>query len=343
MDKVATFGEVMMRLSPPYGQRLLQAAQFDITFGGAESNVAASLAKLGVPTEFVTALPENEIAEMCLRHLRGHQVGTKYIARGEGRMGVYFLELGAAHRGSNVVYDRNESALARIEEGTIDWDQVFKEADWFHWTGITPAVSEGAAAVCDEALDAAADADVTVSCDLNYRGKLWNWTDSPEDVMHGLVDKCDLAVANEEDAEDFFGISAPNTDVEAGEVDPEHYVTVCEQLSERFPRLDTVAVTLRGSLSASHNTWTALLWDEGDVFTAPRYDIQPIVDRVGGGDSFNAGLIYGLKSDMNNQEALDFAVAASCLKHSIWGDFNLCDKEEVEELARGKGSGRVSR
>ena len=343
MQKVATFGEVMMRLSPPGRQRFLQASQFDITFGGAEANVAASLSRFGVPTQFVTRLPENDIAEMCLRHLRAHEVGTDHIVHGDGRMGIYFLEIGAAHRGSNVIYDRSGSALANIEPGMVDWDEVFNEADWLHWTGITPAVSQGAAEACQEAVDAAAEADVTVSCDLNYRGKLWDWTNSPSEVMAGLVEKCDLVVANEEDADKFFGISAPGADVEAGEVDADRYVTVCEELSGRFPRVDRVAITLRGSLSASHNTWTALLWDRGDLVEAPQYDIEPIVDRVGGGDSFNAGLIYKLKTGCEPQEALNFAVAASCLKHSMWGDFNLASREEVEELAAGPGSGRVSR
>ncbi len=343
MPATVCFGEIMMRLSPPGFQRFAQAHSFDVSFGGGEANVAASLAQFGLPVEYVTRLPENDLGDACRNFLRQHGIGTRHIVRGGDRLGIYFLEMGSAQRGSKVIYDRAGSALATIQPGMIDWQAVFADADWFHWTGITPAISEGAAATCLEAVQAARQQGLTISCDLNYRKKLWKWGRSAGEVMPDLVSQCDVAIGNEEDAEMVFGIKAPEADVTRGRVEAESYVYVCEELARRFSNLKTIAITLRGSLSASHNTWSAILWQEGRTFTAPTYDITPIVDRVGGGDSFMGGLIYGLKTYQNPQQALHFAVAASCLKHSIWGDFNLVTVAEVEKLMQGDVSGRVSR
>jgi 2-dehydro-3-deoxygluconokinase len=344
MTQVVTFGEIMLRLSPPDNLRFTQARTFDVIYGGGESNVAVSLAYFGIPAEFVTRLPLHDIGESCLQFLRQHGVGTRHIVRGGERLGIYFLEHGAVHRGSKVVYDRAGSALATIETGMINWKTVFKDATWFHWTGITPAISEGAAAVCLEAVRTAKELGLAVSCDLNYRSKLWKWGAQPREVMHDLVALSDVAIGNEEDAAKVFGIHAPDTDVTSGQLEAGKYRHVCELLAERFPNLNTIAITLRGSLSASHNTWSGVLWHAGDLFFGPTYDITHIVDRVGGGDSFVAGLIYGLNTYSNqNQRALDFAIAASALKHTIFGDFNLVSVAEVEKMVAGDTSGRVSR
>jgi 2-dehydro-3-deoxygluconokinase len=343
VKNVVTFGEIMLRLSPPGFQRFIQARSFDVVYGGGEANVAASLANFGVPVEHVTRLPANDIGDACLSYLRQHGIGTRHIARGGERLGVYFLEMGSAQRGSKVIYDRAGSAMATVEPGMIDWQAVFSDADWFHWTGITPAISEGAAQVCLEAVQTAREMGSTVSCDLNYRKNLWKWGKNAGEVMPELVSCCDMAVGSEEDADKVFGIKAPGADVARGKVEADAYVYVCNELVKRFPELKTVAITLRGSLSASHNTWSALLWRQGQIYTAPRYDIAPIVDRVGGGDSFCAGLIYGLRIYDDAQQALNFAVAASCLKHTIPGDFNLVSVAEVEKLMGGDASGRVSR
>jgi 2-dehydro-3-deoxygluconokinase len=344
MDKkVVTFGEIMLRLSPPGFQRFVQARSFDAIYGGGEANVAATLANFGHPVEYVTRLPENDIGDGCLNYLRQYGIGTRHIVRGGERLGVYFLEMGAAQRGSKVIYDRAGSALATIQPGTIDWRAVFAGADWFHWTGITPAISEGAAVACLEAVQTASEMGLTISCDLNYRRKLWKWGKTAGEVMPDMVRLCDVAVGNEEDADRVFGIRAAEADVTGGKVEAEAYVTVCQELARRFPNLETVAITLRGSLSASHNTWSAILWHQGQFHTAPQYDVLPIVDRVGGGDSFCGSLIYGLRTYRDAQQALDFAVAASCLKHTILGDFNLVSVAEVEKLMGGDVSGRVSR
>ncbi len=341
--KVVTFGEIMMRLTPPGMLRLTQTTSFDVTFGGGEANVAASLAHYGMPVDFVTRLPANDLGDACLQFLRGHGIGTDKIIRGGERLGIYFLEMGAVQRGSKVVYDRAYSSIATIEPGMIDWRAVFADADWFHWTGITPAIAAGTAAVCLEAVQTAREMGLTVSCDLNYRKKLWRWGRKAGEVMTELVSLCDVAVGNEEDAAQVFGIHAPDTDVIAGKVEAEKYRSVCEQLNARFPSLKTIAITLRGSLSASHNTWSGVLWDNGRFYTGSTYDITHIVDRVGGGDAFVGGLIYGLRTYDDRQRALEFAIAASCLKHSIYGDFNLVTVEEVEKLMGGDASGRVSR
>ena len=342
--KVVTFGEIMMRLSPTGALRFGQARSFDVVYGGGEANVAVSLANYGLPVDFVTRLPENDLGEACLQFLRQYGVGVGSIARGGERLGIYFLETGANQRGSKVVYDRAHSASATIEPGMVDWRQALAGADWFHWTGITPAISAGAAAVCLEAVQTARELGLTVSCDLNYRKKLWRWGQAAGEVMPELVALCDVAVGNEEDADKVFGIRAAGADVTAGKLDANRYRAVCDELRTRFPQLETIAVTLRTSLSASHNRWSAVML-AGDTFCiAPTYDITHIVDRVGGGDSFVGGLIYGLRSTPTEpQRALDFATAASCLKHSVVGDFNQVTVAEVEKLMAGDASGRVSR
>ncbi len=344
MTRIVTFGEIMLRLSPPGTLRFSQARSFDVIYGGGESNVAVSLANYGLQTDYVTRLPQNDLGDACINYLRQYGVGTDHIARGGDRLGIYFLEHGAVQRGSKVIYDRAGSALAAIQIGMIDWDVVFEGAGWFHWTGITPAISEGAAAVCLEAVQAAKRHGLTVSTDLNYRKKLWKWGKTPGEVMSELVKYCDVAIGNEEDAAKVFDIHAPGTDVTSGKLDAQKYRYVCEKLAQRFPGLKTIAITLRGSLSASHNTWSGVLWQDGQIFFAPSYDITHIVDRVGGGDSFMGGLIYGLISyGEDSQRALDFAVAASALKHTIFADFNLVTVTEVEKLLGGDASGRVSR
>jgi len=344
MKKVVTFGEIMLRLSPPGFLRFTQARSFDVIYGGGEANVAASLAQFGMPVDYVTRLPKNDIGEACLQYLRQYGIDTSKIVQGGDRLGIYFLENGAVQRGSKVIYDRANSSLAAIQKGMLDWQAVFADADWFHWTGITPAVSQGAAEVCLEAVQTAKHMGLTVSCDLNYRKNLWKWGKKASEVMPKLVSFCDVAIGNEEDAEKVFGIKAPEADVTAGKVEASQYRFVCEELAKRFPGLKTIAITLRGSLSASHNTWSGVLWQSGDFFTAPRYDITHIVDRVGGGDAFMGGLIYGLRTYGDDyQKALHFAVAASCLKHSIIGDFNQVSVAEVEGIMGGNVSGRVSR
>ena len=344
MKKVVTFGEIMLRLSPPGFLRFTQARSFDVIYGGGEANVAASLAQFSMPVDYVTRLPKNDIGEACLQYLRQYGIGTSKIILGGDRLGIYFLENGAVQRGSKVIYDRANSSLAAIQKGMLDWQAVFADADWFHWTGITPAVSQGAAEVCLEAVQTAKQLGLTVSCDLNYRKNLWKWGKKASEVMPELVNFCDVVIGNEEDAEKVFGIKAPEADVTAGKVEASQYRFVCEQLAKRFPGLQTIAITLRGSLSASHNTWSGVLWQAGDFFTALRYDITHIVDRVGGGDAFMSGLIYGLRTYGDDyQKALHFAVAASCLKHSIVGDFNQVSVAEVESIMGGNVSGRVSR
>jgi 2-dehydro-3-deoxygluconokinase len=344
MKKVVTFGEVMLRLNPPGFLRLGQARSFDVAFGGGEANVSVSLANFGLATDFVTRLPNNDLGEACLACLRSYGVGTTQVIRGGSRIGIYFLENGAVQRGSKVLYDREGSSIATIKKGMLDWEAVFAEADWFHWTGITPAVSESLCAVCLEGILKARQMGLTVSCDLNYRAKLWKWGKKAGEVMPEMVRHCDIAVGNEEDADKVFGIKAPDVDVSAGRVEAEKFGAVAEGLKKAFPNLKLIGITLRGSLSASHNTWSGILYDGTRLYTAPVFNITDIVDRVGGGDAFVGGLIYGLKTYGDNlQKALDFAVAASCLKHSIVGDFNMVTVEEAEKIMSGEVSGRVSR
>lgn len=345
MKKIVTFGEIMLRLTPPGWKRFSQASQFDVVYGGGESNVAVSLANYGLPVEFVSRIPKNDIGECALMEMRKRNVGTSHIIRGGERLGIYFLEIGAVSRGSKVVYDRAHSGMESIEAGMIDWELVFKDAHWFHWTGITPALSQGAADACLEAIQMANKMGVTVSTDLNYRKKLWNYGKEPSEVMPVLVDGCDVILGNEEDAEKHFGLHPENVDVtQGGSVDAKSYLSVLKQLMQMFPRAKKVITTLRGSISASHNSWSGVLYDGETLYEATTYQITDIVDRVGGGDSFMGGLIYGLiQWPDDDQKALDFAVAASCLKHTIYGDANLVTVDEVMKLMGGDASGRVSR
>lgn len=341
--KVVTFGEIMLRLATPEYQRFSQATSFNATFGGGEANVAVSLANYGIPVDFVTRMPENDIAQSAIMNLKKYGVGTDQIVFGGDRLGIYFLETGAVSRASKVVYDRANSAISEIKKGMVDWDKVFEGVCWFHWTGITPAISQGAADVCFEAIKAANQKGITVSTDLNYRKKLWKYGKTPTDVMPDLVAGCDVILGNEEDAEKVFGIKPEGVDITGGHVEGAAYESVGRQLMERFPKAQKVIITLRGSHSANHNSWSGVLWDGKKLYQAPTYEITHIVDRVGGGDSFMGGLIYGLLTYDNNQDALNFAVAASCLKHTIYGDFNLATVAEVEKLMSGDASGRVSR
>ncbi len=344
MKKFVTFGEIMLRLSPPGMLRFGQARSFDAAYGGGESNVAVSLANYHLPAEFVSCVPANDLGEAALQYLHQYNVGTQYIQRCGSRLGIYFMEYGAVMRGSQVIYDRANSSFANIKPGSIDWKSIFEDAQWFHWTGITPSISQSAAAVCLEGVKIAHEMGVTVSSDLNFRAKLWKWGKPAGEVMRELVSYCDVVIGNEEDAEKVFGIKAPESDVLNGKVNAGQYRYVCAELSRQFPGLKQIAITLRGSLSASHNTWSGILWDQGKLFEGPTYDITPIVDRVGGGDSFMGGLIYGLSQfNGDSQKTINFAVAASALKHTIVGDFNLVSVSEVEKLLAGDASGRVSR
>lgn len=346
MKKVVTFGEIMLRLAPPGFLRFSQASSFDVVYGGGESNVAVSLANYGVPVDFVTRLPKNDIGECAMMEMRKRGVGVDNIAYGGDRLGIYFLETGAVSRGSKVVYDRAHSAMAEIKPGMIDWDKVFDGAGWFHWTGITPAISQGSADACLEAVKIASAKGLTISTDLNYRAKLWKYGGDREAIMTELTSYCDVILGNEEDAEKHFGIHPEGLDVHkhGHDVTAQAFLSVCKQMMEKFPRAKKVITTLRGSISASHNTWAGVLYDGKKMYETRQYQITDIVDRVGGGDSFMGGLIYGLmKYDGDDQKALDFAVAASCLKHTIKGDANLVTVDEVEKLMGGDASGRVAR
>ncbi len=346
MPKIITFGEIMLRLSTPGYLRFGQAKQYDATFGGGEANVAVSLANYGMDAKFVTRLPDNDIAKACVKDLRSYGIDTSGIVYGGDRVGIYFLETGAVARPSKVVYDRAGSSIATIKPGDIDWKKVLEGADWFHWTGITPALSQGAADVCLEAIKAANAMGITVSCDLNYRKNLWKYGKKASEIMPALVEGSDVILGNEEDADKVFGIKPEGFDVTStgGEIDQRRFQSVGEQLMKRFPRAKKVIITLRGSINANHNTWGGVLWDGSTLYQSPRYDITHIVDRVGGGDSFMGGLIYGLLSYKgDDQKALNFAVAASCLKHTIFGDYNQVSVAEVENLMKGDASGRVSR
>ncbi len=344
--KIVTFGEIMLRLATPGYQRFIQSNSLNATFGGGEANVAVSLANYGLNAEFVTRLPKNDVAEWCLSELRKYNVGTKNIVRGGERVGIYFLETGAVARPSKVVYDRANSSIADVQPGMINWKEVLKDVDWFHWTGITPALSQGAADACLEAIKTANEMGVMVSTDLNYRKNLWKYGKKASEIMPALVEGCDVILGNEEDAEKVFGIKPEGFEVAhtGGEIDAAEFESVCTQMMTRFPRAKKVIITLRGSINANHNTWGGVLYSDGKLYESKRYDITHIVDRVGGGDSFMGGLIYGLLTyGEDNQKALDFAVAASCLKHTVYGDFNLVTVPEVEALMGGDGSGRVQR
>ncbi|MCL3780740.1 sugar kinase [Prolixibacteraceae bacterium JC049] len=342
--KVVTFGEIMLRLATPGYQRFNQTDSFTATFGGGEANVAVSLANYGIESKFVTRLPENDIARSCRMDLQKYGVDVSDIVYGGDRLGIYFLETGAVSRGSKVVYDRAHSAIAEIEKGMIDWDKVFEGVEWFHWTGITPAISQGAADVCLEAIQKANEKGITVSCDLNYRKNLWKYGKTAGEVMPALVAGTDVVLGNEEDAEKVLGIKPEGVDVTGGHVEGAAYESVSKQIMEQFPRCKKVITTLRGSVNANHNSWAGVLWDGKQLFESRTYQITHIVDRVGGGDSFMGGLIYGLLTyPEDDQKALNFAVAASCLKHTIYGDYNQVTVEEVEKLMDGDASGRVAR
>ncbi len=340
MGKFITFGEIMLRLAPPGYERFVQAKEFGAVYGGGEANVAVSLANYGKEAYFVTKLPKHEIGQAAVNELRKFGVNTGLITRGGDRVGIYFCEKGASQRPSKVIYDRAHSAIAEAIKADFNWTDIFADAEWFHFTGITPALSDELAAITLEAVKAAKAAGVTVSVDLNYRKKLWT-TEKAGRVMADIVKYCDVVIANEEDAEMVFGIKADETDITGGHLSDEGYKKVAQQLVSRFD-LKYVAITLRESFSASDNGWSALLYDGSSFNKSKRYDIR-IVDRVGGGDSFGAGLIYGLTSGMSNQEALEFAVAASCLKHTIEGDANMVSVDEVTTLMKGDASGRVQR
>ncbi len=344
--RIVTFGEIMLRLATPGYQRFIQSNSLTATFGGGEANVAVSLANYGLNADFVTRLPKNDVADWCVSELRKYNVDTNNIIRGGERVGIYFLETGAVARPSKVVYDRANSSIADIEPGMINWKEVLKDADWFHWTGITPALSQGAADACLEAIKTANEMGVMVSTDLNYRKNLWKYGKNASEVMPALVEGCDVILGNEEDAEKVFGIKPEGFEVAhtGGDIDAAEFESVCTQMMKKFPRAKKVIITLRGSINANHNTWGGVLYSDGQLYESKRYDITHIVDRVGGGDSFMGGLIYGLLTYGNdNQKALDFAVAASCLKHTVYGDFNLVTVPEVEALMGGDGSGRVQR
>ena len=341
--KVVTFGEVMMRLTPPDFLRFTQARSFGVIYAGAEVNVAIALANLGVPVEYVTRLPENDLGDACLNYIRQFGVGTTYIIRGGERLGTYYVETGAVQRGNKVIYDRANSAFATIQPVMIDWEKIFSDAQWFHWSGITPAVSKSAADTCLKAVKLAKKKGLTVSADLNYRSKLWKWGKTPEEVISALMDYVDIVIGNEEDMEKVFGIKAPGVNVTKGRINAKKYQVVTKKMMQRFPQLKLVAITLRQSLSASHNKWTGVLSDGNTFYTSANYDISHIVDRVGAGDAFSAGLISQLLNRANRQHALDFAVALSCLKHTVYGDSSVIRFDEVQKLMKGVGSGRIAR
>jgi len=340
MGKFVTFGEIMLRLAPIGYERFLQSKEFGVVYGGGEANVAVSLANYGKDTYFVTKLPKHDIGQAAVNELRKFGVDTTYITRGGDRVGIYFCEKGASQRPSKVIYDRANSSIAQAKKEDFNWKAIFEDAEWFHFTGITPALSDDCAEICMEAVKAAKEAGVMISVDLNYRKKLWS-TEKAGKVMGELVKYCDVVIANEEDAEKVFGIKADSTDITTGMLNDEGYKKVAKELVDRF-KLKYVAITLRESYSASDNGWSAMLYDGKNYYNSRKYDVH-IVDRVGGGDSFGAGLIYGLTSKMDAQAALEFAVAASCLKHTVEGDFNMMSLEEVETLTKGDASGRVQR
>ena len=344
MQKVVTFGEIMLRLATTDYKRFIQSDSLSSTFGGGEANVAVSLANYGIAVDFISRLPENEIAEWSISELRKYNVGTSKILRGGERLGIYFLETGAVSRPSKVIYDRDHSSFADIQKGMFNWKDILKDATWFHWTGITPAVSQGAADACLEAIKTANEMGITVSCDLNYRKNLWKYGKSAREIMPQLVEGCDIILGNEEDAEKVFGIKPEgfNAEYVGGEIEVVKFESVCKQIMQKFPRANKVIITLRGSINANHNRWGGCLFSD-KFYQSKQYDITHIVDRVGGGDSFMGGLIYGLLNYNDDQKALDFAAAASCLKHTVYGDFNLVKISEVETLMKGDGSGRVVR
>ncbi|MFZ0455125.1 MAG: sugar kinase [Ignavibacteriaceae bacterium] len=342
-DKVVTFGEIMLRLSTPDFKRFIQTDNFDVNFGGGEANVAVSLANFGFDSYFVSKLPSHEIGQAAVNSLRRYGVKTDYVVRGGSRVGIYFLETGASQRASKVIYDRSGSSVTSLKKDELDWNKVFENAKWFHWTGITPALGKDAQECLVEACKAAKKAGVTISADLNYRAKLWTEKEA-QSVMIPLMEYVDVCISNEEDAEKSLGFKAGTTNIEKASLDESGYSNLAIELKSKF-NFKIVAITLRESFSASKNGWSAIIHDDKDCkvpYRSKRYKIQ-IIDRVGGGDSFSGGLISGLLNKSNTKEALEFAVAASCLKQTIPGDFNFVSISEVEKLAKGSGSGRVER
>ncbi|MBO5340556.1 MAG: sugar kinase [Oscillospiraceae bacterium] len=340
--KVLTFGEIMLRLKSPGMERFFQSPVLEATFGGGEANVAVSLANYGMDAAYLTVLPDNAIADACVGELRRFGVDTSRILRGKGRMGIYYLETGASQRASKVVYDREYASIALAKPGDIDWDKAFEGVEWFHITGITPAISESAMQLSLESVKEAKKRGITVSCDLNYRKNLWKYGKSAPEVMCELAKYVDVAIANEEDCQKSLGVTV-DVHVEGGELDRAKYQELSKKVLEAYPNMKLIAITLRESHSADWNGWAACLNDGKQFYVSKKYEIRDIVDRVGGGDSFAGGLIYGLNHYEDKQAALEFAVAASCLKHTIPGDFNRVTVDEVEKLAGGDGSGRVQR
>lgn len=342
--RILTFGEIMLRLRAPGHERFFQSNMMEATFGGGEANVAVSLAQYGMDAEYLTVLPKNALGEECIRELRRFGVDTRKILRsGNGRMGIYFLENGANQLPSKVIYDRADSAIALAKPGDIDWDSAFAGVNWFHITGITPAISESAMQLSLESVKKARELGIVVSCDLNFRKNLWKYGKSAPQVMRELVQYVDIAIANEEDCQKALEINAPGVSVESGELKRDKYQKLSNAVLEAYPNLKLIAITLRESKSADQNGWAACLNNREDFLVSKQYEINDIIDRVGGGDSFAAGLIYGLHAYEDQQQALEFAVAASCLKHSIIGDFNRVSLEDVVKLMGGDGTGRVQR
>ena len=338
--KAVTFGELMLRLAPENYLRFVQSEKYQATFGGAEANVAVSLANYGVDVAFVSKLPDHEIGQSAINSLRKFGVDTSLVVRGGDRVGIYYCEKGASQRPSKVIYDRANSSIATAKNVDFDWNKIFEGVNWFHFTGITPALSDEVASICLDALKEARKRNITVSCDLNFRKKLWS-KEKAGKVMGELCNYIDYCIANEEDAKDVFGIEADNTDIYGGKLDREGYVSVAKKLTDRF-NFKGVAITLRESLSANDNNWSGMLYTDGKAYFSKKYAMH-IVDRVGGGDSFGGGLIYSLMNGFEPQKAIEFAIAASCLKHSVEGDYNMVSVKEVETLAGGDASGRVQR
>jgi len=342
MARYIAFGEIMLRLKPPGSERFFQSPHLEATFGGGEANVATALARFGCDCAYVSVIPANAIGDACVAELRRHGIDTSLIVRKGSRLGIYFLEAGANQRPSVVIYDRAGSSIAEAKKGDLDWDRIFTGATWFHITGITPAISLSTADLSLEAVSRAKAKGLTVSCDLNYRKNLWKYGKSAPEVMGELMKSVDVAIANEEDCQKALGISVP-VDVESGALDAKAYQALSEKVLSTYPSLKKIAITLRESRSADHNGWSGVLHTGSEFFPSRHYDIHDIVDRVGSGDSFAAGLIYGLNNLVSPQDALEFAVAASCLKHSIPGDLPLLTVGEVKALMGGAGSGRVQR
>lgn len=342
MTDFLSFGEIMLRLKTPGHERFFQSPSFEATFGGGEANVAVALANYGLDAGFISALPNNDVGESAVRELQRFGVDTTHIKRAGDRVGIYYLESGANQRPSKVIYDRAGSSICAAQPGDFDWERIFDGASWLHITGITPALSASAADLSLEAVVAAKEAGVTVSCDFNFRGKLWKWGKTAPEVMTDLVKHVDVGIANEEDCQKSLGITV-DVDVESGELDTAKYEALSAKVLEEFPNMAVIAITLRESHSADRNGWSACLRDESGFRLSRRYEITDIIDRVGGGDSFASALIYGLNAYQDRQQSLEFAVAASCLKHSISGDFNRVSVAEVEHLMGGDASGRVQR